>query len=543
MWYNVRRRFISSEGTFRPGDRAWIPIPRRAAQLISKGLITSGEEAAPAKMVGEWSGETVAIFAGGPSLTQADVDRCIQQGWKRIAVNTSYRADPGADVLYACDYKWWAVHAVETSSLKSRRITRDTKAAAEFGIEYIPSDNSPGLSKKPGVINEGGNSGYQAIGLAHHLGASRIILLGFDMGRASDGKTHWFGSHPGRLEVASPYDLWIRKFADLAKDLEAAGVQVINASRDTRLEAFPRATLDEILSNAPALFVAGMHGLGDNLHQRAFIREAIKTQDVYLETPWPNVYHDLRGPRLHILQKGSRLRTQAKNISRERTDFDRIDPPRGARAVSVRYLPEAVRREGSVLAAMMRTVGTPDARDFRLPVPWDHGLGISTDRPIMLFRPLQERTEWTGCANRNPKTEDYVELFKSVRDRFFVVSVADFEDGREWCPHEDLEADLKFHKGELSFPQIAALAKASAVVFTPPGFAAILAQAVGTPVVCTFGGYENASSFSGGEAFARCLWIEPRHPCQCFSHSHACRKDIDLPDALSKLKGFIDAIL
>jgi len=161
----------------------------------------------------------------------------------------------------------------------------------------------------------------------------------------------------------------------------------------------------------------------------------------------------------------------------------------------------------------------------------------------MLYRPLQERAEWGGCRNRNPDHAAYAELFRSIRDRFFVVSVADFEPGREWMVGEPVEADLEFHNGELDFETIAGLTRMASLVFTPPGFAVVLAQAVETPVACVFGGYENSKSFSGGARFSQYLGIDPIRPCHCFSHDHQCKKAIDMPKAIARLKAFAEAAL
>jgi hypothetical protein len=67
----------------------------------------------------------------------------------------------------------------------------------------------------------------------------------------------------------------------------------------------------------------------------------------------------------------------------------------------------------------------------------------------------------------------------------------------------------------------------------------ILGQAVGTPVVCTFGRYERAYSFSGGARFSPYLGIEPIHPCDDFRHDDRHDKSIDLSRAHAKLGEFV----
>jgi hypothetical protein len=69
----------------------------------------------------------------------------------------------------------------------------------------------------------------------------------------------------------------------------------------------------------------------------------------------------------------------------------------------------------------------------------------------------------------------------------------------------------------------------------------VLAQSVGTPVVCVFGGYERAYSFSGGARFAPYLGIEPIHPRDDFRHEPHHDKSIDIPAAIDRLTAFVAA--
>lgn len=104
------------------------------------------------------------------------------------------------------------------------------------------------MSLDPELLHDGGNSGYQTINLGYLLYAPEcIVLLGYDFGRGPAGETHWHGAHPGALEVAvQPHHSWAYKMQAMAADLEARGVQVFNASRQTTITCFQRATLEEI---------------------------------------------------------------------------------------------------------------------------------------------------------------------------------------------------------------------------------------------------------------------------------------------------------
>lgn len=288
--------------------------------------------------------------------------------------------------------------------------------------------------------------------------------------------------------------------------------------------------------------MASMQGLGDNLHQRAIVRQLMQRNTVYLDTPWPSIYHDLVGPKLQLVRPvATTLRTQAKNVRRELGKYQLDKFPRQVQMVRTWYTGDDVRKHGSILAAMLANSGCQlEGSDFRLPIPdaWRAPVW-HTDKPLMLYRPLVMRTEWQGCAGRNPQFAAYREIFDAIREQFYVVSVADLVPGKEWLADGPVRADLELHSGELTFEALAALAKRSALVFCSAGFAPLLAQAVGTPVICVFGGHESSMTIKDGARFAPTLGIDPIVPCNCFDHKHAHRKEIDIPAAIERVNDFV----
>lgn len=487
-----------------------------------------------------WRGQTVVIVGAGSG--QSDL-----KPWKGkarvIAVNRSYERAPWADVLYACDDAFWLRYGADFKGLK---VTQSGPAASRDGLCQVKLKGSS-ISTVFGVLGGGGNSGFQAINLAVQFGAARIILVGFDMTTANG--VHWHGPHPAGMN--NPSDMsterWRKLLDGQAPVLHALGVQVINATPKSALTAFPVMTLaDAMALPAPSrpLVVKGMHGLGDNLHQRAVIRELSRDREVWLDTPWPSLYHDID---VKLVSAGTRLRTQAKNLKRE-ADLLAADPvPASAERLTLSYPVSEVRRRGSVLGAMSAIAGVP-VGDFRLPIPpaWFEKAdalirGWAPARPLMIYRPLGERAEWGACRNRNPDFDAYRDLFEQARDQFFVVSVADFAPGKEWMTGHPVDADVSLHGGELDFQTLAALFSRAGLIFTAPGFATVLGQAVETPTVTVFGGYEDASSFLPGARFSPWLAIEPKRPCACWSHTHGCDKAIDAEQASRALADFLEA--
>lgn len=216
---------------------------------------------------------TVVAVASGPSLT---VEQCAlaaeaqRAGRCRIVVvNDNWARIPTADVLYACDARWYRapvndkvrplvgvppgtlnVDAVRKlfggaswthrPILDRRPGNRVEREQAEFLIQR-PWINAADV----GLI--GGNSGAQAIELARLLFAPRtVILIGYDMQRTNDA-AHWFGDHEKPLTQGVPTS-WIRRFDELALAWAARGMSVINCSEATALTRFPRADLRDALA-------------------------------------------------------------------------------------------------------------------------------------------------------------------------------------------------------------------------------------------------------------------------------------------------------
>ena len=235
------------------------PPPLRA-KVATPPLSTPGPEAfgAPAAGLPIWAGCTVAIIASGESLSteqcaQVEEWRAMRADARVIAINTSFRRAPFADILYACDGVWWRTVDPETRVsyfAEARKLfpleslwTQDETAAKEFSLRFIASRRGADLSMHPGVVAQGANSAIQAMNLAVHFGTKRFILLGVD-GR---GK-HWHADHPSPLSNSLPHRAWRGSFKTFAADLSAQGIDTVNCSPGTAVEAFRLGDLTEELA-------------------------------------------------------------------------------------------------------------------------------------------------------------------------------------------------------------------------------------------------------------------------------------------------------
>lgn len=122
--------------------------------------------------------------------------------------------------------------------------TINEHAAKVWNVNRVFSEPGGGISKHPNTIREGGNSGYQACGLALLFGVSRIVLLGFDM-QFTRGRRHWHPDHERNNPVAKSFHSWRKNFQELAG---VSRVPIVNATRETAMTCFRRVTLEDALA-------------------------------------------------------------------------------------------------------------------------------------------------------------------------------------------------------------------------------------------------------------------------------------------------------
>lgn len=187
------------------------------------------------------------LLATGPSLNQKQADY-IRGKSNVLVINDSYRIAPWADCLYACDMKWWQWqykdHQAKIEAFQGEKWTLDKEAAEKYGLFHINSEANKGLSTDPDIIYQGMNSGYQAINLAYHFGARKIILLGYDM-QQTGGNKHWFGNHPD--DSQPNYNTIKQLFDDIAQSMASLKLEIINCTEITALTSFPRKELKSVL--------------------------------------------------------------------------------------------------------------------------------------------------------------------------------------------------------------------------------------------------------------------------------------------------------
>lgn len=367
--------------------------------------------------------------------------------------------------------------------------------------------------------------------------ATRIIYDGIE------GSQRSFKLTPGtRLQNVPLADHIVQTLVDRNDELK------LTARGDHMLPPSPMKSAAPTVGPKPKIIVDGMYGIGDNLHQRAAIRELMKTHEVWLITCHAAIWHDMLKQGLHLSRKTTNLRTQAKILEREKDTFpDEPLPSGNVPRIKIWYKKEAIDQYGTIAGTLMSECGVfGKTIDFSMPVPREWIAQAQElinkwkpKKPLLIYRPIVRRKEWNG-ENRNPDPQAYAEIFKSIRDKYFVVSIADLKKDEEWIVGEEQEADVKIHDGSLHFETIAGLFARADLVYCNAGMAPVLAQAVGAPSIVVYGGRECfRTTQAAGAHLAPTLGIDPITPCDCQSERHGCDKTIDVPAALSKVAEFV----
>lgn len=197
----------------------------------------------------DWRGETVVLIGGGPSAAEVDVEAA--RGRARvIAINNSWQLCRWADILYACDLRWWERYLGSLREFGGLKLCSSPVALRRGWVDghvRITQGDDRFQPGPPGTVGWAGNGGFHMLNLAVQMGARRVLLVGFDM-RVDHG-VHWHGLHDGKLDnpKARNVERWRRCMDEAAPVIAEAGTEVINCSRISALESWPKMAIEEAL--------------------------------------------------------------------------------------------------------------------------------------------------------------------------------------------------------------------------------------------------------------------------------------------------------
>lgn len=194
-------------------------------------------------------GGRVVIVAGGPSMAGFDYESLTPPDKYLapvVAVNAAMFDIPRAFMGYWSDPDFYLKFKDRIDAFEGLKFTSDGHGHGRPGITPLERKGMEGLETDPRYIAHGGNSGYAAINVAFHFGASEILLLGFDMKDGPEGEIHGHDHYPADFERRINYTGHARCFRTMLPVLAEHGVKVINCTPGSAIDAFPRGDFAEI---------------------------------------------------------------------------------------------------------------------------------------------------------------------------------------------------------------------------------------------------------------------------------------------------------
>jgi len=205
----------------------------------------------------------IIIVGSGKSLLNFDFNRIRRDDYFIITMNDSVKSVPFANIWFTLDP--WGLHGPQLPSNGfsgklyaavpqdyGRRDAKNLKHRARpdkrvVFLQRIISHNiddmstetafSLTLSEDPRCVSTG-NSGYGAFNVAYHLRPQKILLLGLDGS---------IGYYYTSTQTNRPLTYLPKMFNSTKKQIDDAGIQVINGSEKSTIMTYPRYSIDKSL--------------------------------------------------------------------------------------------------------------------------------------------------------------------------------------------------------------------------------------------------------------------------------------------------------
>lgn len=168
-----------------------------------------------------------------------------------IGINGAFRLGDWIDICFFGDKSWYFQNRKDLKNFSGLIIgcPNFLQGAGwkEENVLYLQKEQrSYGISTNPSKVCWNRNSGSAAISVAVHAGCKRIVLVGFDM-KLIQGVGHWHNLYNGKTTM--PFDRHLVGFSTIAKDAERLGIEIINLSKESKIDCFPKMSLKEFLKN------------------------------------------------------------------------------------------------------------------------------------------------------------------------------------------------------------------------------------------------------------------------------------------------------
>lgn len=203
-----------------------------------------------------WPNSTIFVLGNGPSLGLIKGSKCFYDKHV-IAVNSAFYIGNFVDVLFFGDAKWYWWNEENVNKFKGLKYTlnlcrKDVDKSLEgiVDLNIIKRGSVRGINIDPNIVCFNRSSGGAAVNLAYHLGAKRIVLLGFDMKYVNKKRNYynygmWGNVHNLKCDFISGEVIW-GKVQVCANDLS---IEIVNATPNSALPVIKKVSLKNILGS------------------------------------------------------------------------------------------------------------------------------------------------------------------------------------------------------------------------------------------------------------------------------------------------------
>lgn len=201
-------------------------------------------------------GDTISILAGGWSAKAIDKSRLpgVVIGVNDSAIHAKCAIAISMDRLWT-ENRWANLQALKCPAYIRISALKNIHARPAWLYPFGCDHQLAELSDDKSILN-GTNSGLCALNLAYQMFPRTIILFGFDMCRGPNGETYWFSEYPwaraGGGTGNKRYAEWAGQFARAQEQCKAQGIEVLNASKHSKIDAFKKVDPRDVLLQAAA---------------------------------------------------------------------------------------------------------------------------------------------------------------------------------------------------------------------------------------------------------------------------------------------------
>jgi len=196
-----------------------------------------------------WPNSTVYIIGGGPSVLNTNLP--LIHSKRVIGVNCAFSLGAWVDLCYFGDGRWYHWNHKELRSFGGLKVTCFAGANVEQwpGVMQVRRGKPEGIDTRKRHLSWNKNSGGSAINLAYHLGAKRIVLIGYDMKVDENENHNWHTKYVGKH--TPPIKIYENRFLacykTIKRDADKLGIEILNTNPDSALLEFPFVKLEDTL--------------------------------------------------------------------------------------------------------------------------------------------------------------------------------------------------------------------------------------------------------------------------------------------------------